>query len=319
MFRIVQEKFNLFLIFKLTLQAGFLLGLIYGIVEVLLDVKWLRRRPFGLVLLTKGVIHVLIVLVITILIRREAFIYQGIELTPEVMKASVFNRSLIGVMVYTLLVSAIITFVRGVDQKFGPGILWKFITGKFRRPREEERIFMFLDLKSSTTIAEQLGHIKFSQLLQDCFNDLSVVVNYKAEIYQYVGDEAVLSWNVKDGLKDFNCLKAFFKFDEQLQQRADHYQSNYGLQPIFKAGLNVGKVTLAEVGEIKREIAFHGDTLNTASRIQDKCNDFGKRLLISEFLETKLQSGSDFSRQLMGQVALKGKQKEVNIYAVELL
>lgn len=52
----------------------------------------------------------------------------------------------------------------------------KLVTGRFCTPTAEERNFMFLDLQASTTLAEQLGHIKYSMLIQDCFNDLGVVV-----------------------------------------------------------------------------------------------------------------------------------------------
>ena len=86
--------------------------------------------------------------------------------------------------------------------------------------------------------------------------------------------------------------------------------------PFFKAGINIGKVTVAEVGQIKKEIAFHGDTVNTAARIQGKCNELDSELLISETLEQKLTNSSGYDKELMGKIHLKGKQEEVNIYAV---
>lgn len=64
-----------------------------------------------------------------------------------------------------------------------------------RVPREEDRIFLFLDLNSSTVLAEELGHIRYSELSKCCLADLALSVKkYKATVYQYVGDEAVLSW-----------------------------------------------------------------------------------------------------------------------------
>jgi len=277
-----------------------------------------KRMSYGKLILIKSFIYMLVFVGAMVFLSVRNFQINVGPFDFQQWAKVFFEANLLVPLSYMVTASILLNFIKQVSQKFGPGNLWKMLTGRFHQPQEEERIFMFLDLKSSTSIAEQLGHIKFSRLLQDCFNDLSVVGYYKAEIYQYVGDEAVLSWSVANGLQGFNCLRAFFEFDKQLANRATHYQSNYGLQPIFKAGLNLGKVTLAEVGEIKREIAFHGDTLNTAARIQGKCNDLGKRLLISEFLETQLDHDSDFSRELMGQVALRGKQEEINIYAVEL-
>ena len=60
-----------------------------------------------------------------------------------------------------------------------------------------------MDLKSSTTYAEKLGHIKYSQLLQDFFSDLTDVVSqFNVQVYQYVGDEAVISWDKEEGAEN---------------------------------------------------------------------------------------------------------------------
>jgi adenylate cyclase len=91
----------------------------------------------------------------------------------------------------------------------------------------------------------------------------------------------------------------------------------FGIIPEFKAGLHLGKVTVAEVGEIKKELAYHGDVLNTAARIQGKCNDFQKRLLISESMKTKLENQHLFKFSGIGDVILKGKAKSLNLYEVK--
>ena len=90
-------------------------------------------------------------------------------------------------------------------------------------------------------------------------------------------------------MRDNSCVLAYFAFVARLRERKNHYESNYGFIPQFKAGLNLGSVTVAEVGEIKREIAYHGDTINTAARIQAKCNEYQCDLLASERLVKQLQ------------------------------
>lgn len=92
-----------------------------------------------------------------------------------------------------------INFIVLMAKKFGPGHMFQIIMGRYHKPSTENRIFMFLDLKDSTTIAEKLGHIIYSKLLQQCFFDLNKLIpNSRAEIYQYVGDEAVLTWKIKN-------------------------------------------------------------------------------------------------------------------------
>jgi adenylate cyclase len=63
---------------------------------------------------------------------------------------------LVGITFMTLLVgSGTVALVR----LFGPRVLGNLLSGRYRRPFEEERIFLLLDLVGSTAIAEQMGHL----------------------------------------------------------------------------------------------------------------------------------------------------------------
>lgn len=204
-----------------------------------------------------------------------------------------------------------------MNRMYGPGILYKLIIGKYHHPQEEERIFMFLDLKSSTTYAERLGHVLYSELIQDCFLDLThAIEEHDVEVYQYVGDEAVLTWKMEDGLKDSNCIKTFFTFDETIQRRANYYFNKYDLVPAFKAGVNLGLVMVAEVGVVKKEIAYHSDVLNTAARVQGRCNEFDKQILITEALKVRLKKVDEFIVEHVGDLSLKGKEEIISIFSV---
>lgn len=205
-----------------------------------------------------------------------------------------------------------------MNTKFGPGILIPMLLGRFRKPRVEKRIFLFMDLKDSTTYAEKLGNLKFSQLIQDCFGDVNKVTPpFNAEIYQYVGDEVVLTWRSEEGLRNNNCIKFFFAFQKHLQNRKDYYISKYNFVPEFKAGANIGNITVAEVGDFKREIAYHGDTINTASRIQSVCNTLKKSFLISEELKNEIEVNEKINANFIDTITLKGKAKAVSLYDVE--
>ena len=116
------------------------------------------------------------------------------DIDQEVVKNYFVSGQAWVLITFCFLVGFLIEFIEEMDKKFGPGNLFKMLSGKFYKPKQEERVFMFLDMRSSTTIAERLGHIRYSKLIQDCFKDISIVVTHKAQIYQYVGDEAVLTW-----------------------------------------------------------------------------------------------------------------------------
>ena len=70
---------------------------------------------------------------------------------------------------------------------------------------------------------------------------------------------------------------------------------------------------------MKREIAYHGDVLNTAARIQGVCNQFGKSLLISEKIKKLLPDSDQYKNELVGEIPLKGKAKPVKTYSFDKL
>ena len=93
--------------------------------------------------------------------------------------------------------------------------------------------------------------------------------------------------------------------------------TNYGFLPEFKAGAHTGTVTTVEIGEYKRDIAHHGDTLNTASRIQSVCNDYHKTFLVSKYLLDKVRTNSNMKTEELGMILLKGKTEKVGLVSVE--
>ena len=219
--------------------------------------------------------------------------------------------------IYTLVIYGLLVFFLQINHLLGEGILWKFIRGKYQKPREEERIFMFLDMKSSTTIAEQLGHVRFYTLLNELFHEISQpILQTKAEIYQYVGDEVILTWEVEHGLRSSNCLKTFFLFQERLVRNSDNYFKNFGVKPEFKAGLHFGKVVSAQIGDLKREIVYNGDVLNTAARIRSECNRYQRDCLVSGMLMTRLDQANGFQWEKIDDVLLRGKETELEIFSV---
>lgn len=212
--------------------------------------------------------------------------------------------------------SMVVSFANHVVKKYGNDVLMPMLLGIYRKPREEDRIFMFLDLKSSTSMAEQLGHLKYSELVQDFIIDVNRSLSvYNANIYQYVGDEIVLTWDTSATNSNL-CIEFFYACERLIGKRSAFYMDNFGLVPSFKAGVDCGKVTAVEIGDVKRDIAYHGDILNTASRIQSLCNSVDRTLLISKSLQDTLPGNQMFRTESLGALTLKGKENSVEIFAV---
>lgn len=272
-----------------------------------------RFKSFGLIILFKSLLYIFLIL-ITIMLGNLIALF----LTDSYRISDFFvSYQFLSIFLVSILNSIFLNFFIQVNKKFGQGEMWAVLTGKYFYPREEKRIFMFLDLKSSTFYAEQLGHIRYSRLIQRCFHLINKVVpDYRARLYQYVGDEVVLTWDWKDGLEDNHCVSFYFAFMELVGKNAGKFQSEFGLIPEFKAGLHGGTVTVAEIGDLKREIAYHGDVINTAARLQAKCNELDSRFLVSGEILKHLEV-LPYLVQDRGEVVLRGKRKPLDVYSVE--
>jgi adenylate cyclase len=298
--------------------SAVIFGTALGIIDFNIE-KRLRGRSLGVEVLIKGALYIIAWFLVgyfanTLGIALNARFIDGDIITyTDLFAQNIFVAS----SLYTAFIIILIAFIKQMNNKFGPGILIPMFLGRFRKPRAENRIFLFMDLKDSTSYAEKLGSLKFSEMIQDCFLDVNrVLPQFNAEIYQYVGDEVVLSWQGEEGLKNMNCIRFFFSFQKKLADKKGYYENKYGFVPQFKAGANFGIITVAEVGDFKREIAYHGDTINTASRIQSVCNRYNQNFIISEVLKDELRSNGSYKFSLLEPIKLKGKEKEIKLYGV---
>ncbi len=296
----------------ISFTLGPIIGIISGYAEIWMETRIYRRVSIFRFLCLRLAWAILLVVVLVLAAYGVYYVFFGIDI--GIIEFG-FDAGSGAIMFYIIVVDLFISILRQINMMLGPKKLNKFLLGKFYRPSEEDRMFMFLDLQASTTLAEQLGHIRYSYLIQDCFNDLSVTIADDAEVYQYVGDEAVLTWPTKNGLDQANFLNAFFRFKDQLEGRRAYYERTYGVLPFFKAGVHAGIVAVTEIGKFKKEIAYHGDPINTAARIQGKCNELGVELLISSKLAQHI-SDSKYLMKEVGSVVLRGKEKEVGIFSV---
>jgi len=298
-----------------------IVGLLVGTVEVL----FLSRRITTQSLVRKVVYKTLFYVAFLFVVILITFpVAVSMELDTNLLDGEVWERlgaflhstSLLNTVIQlsTMLVASL--FFAEISEYMGHGVLAKFLTGRYHSPKEETRIFMFSDMKDSTAIAEQLGHSRYFELLRAYYQDLSpgIVLN-AGEIYQYVGDEVVVSWPVESGLRNNNCINCFSAMKTDLRARAAWYRQEFGVAPDFKAGLHLGQVTTGEIGALKKEIIFTGDTLNATARIQGLCNTHDVDLLISGDLMSRLRLDSE--AKSLGQCELRGRKESIELHTIK--
>lgn len=317
------ELYSFGLTLAFNVFAGIIGGFLGGLLLTTINQKF-RFKPYSYGLKWGFLGFVSVVIFITLITSIITTIYvHGFNFsTPEAsafFKEQILNTLHLKNLLFWSIVTLLTQFTIQLSEKFGPGNLWNILSGKYHIPKREPRIFMFLDLKSSTTIAEKLGEAKYHEFLQDVFSDITDPINNcKAEIYQYVGDEVIISWHL-DKLKNRPfCLDVFFEIEEEFKIKKEDYLQKYDTIPRFKAGAHIGNAIAGEIGIIKRDITYSGDLLNTAARIQGQCNDFNSVFLISGQLKDYLSNYLDkWIFESKGFISLKGKMTKVELLDIQ--
>ncbi|WP_315820749.1 adenylate/guanylate cyclase domain-containing protein [Paraflavitalea speifideaquila] len=319
----LSDKYSFTISATRNIGAGLVGALIGGSLLVFyVNVKY-QDKPYGYTIFIVCISLLLIVAFISVLMGVILVpMRTGKSLTDPVSWAAfqkfLKDSSHIKATIFWGFVVGITQLLLQVNRKFGQGDFWNIIMGRYNTPKEEKRIFMFLDLNASTTIAEQLGNETYHALLKDFFADITApILENKGNIYQYVGDEVVIAWNYEDGKENLQCIRCFFDMKLHIQKLQGKYLQRYGLVPTFKAGMHCGRVIAGEVGIIKRDITYSGDVLHTTSRILDKCGDLNEEVIASSDLLSELYSVRNYIIRSLGAIKLKGKEKEVMLVALK--
>lgn len=147
---------------------------------------------------------------------------MGLAVSAWLVRVSAESEPLIerGGVIFSLVLSLGFNLLYGVNSLLGEGVLFNFIAGRYRRPRIEERVLLFIDMESSTVIAERLGETGFLDFLNRFVADVTgSIVAQRGAIHKYVGDEIIVTWPLAAGLRDERCVCACFDALKQLDER----------------------------------------------------------------------------------------------------
>jgi adenylate cyclase len=220
-------------------------------------------------------------------------------------------------VLFSLAAAFVFAFIQDVNSLLGQNVLINFITGRYYAPRLEARVFLFLDMEGSTGLAERLGPLAFHRLLNRFVLDLTQpIVAARGEIHRYVGDELIATWKLEAGTTDGRCITACFAAIDQLARHAPDYRREFGVAVAVRAGLHCGPVVTGEMGSVRKEIVFLGDTVNTTARIQELCRQTGDRVLASADLIDRLELPAGVAKRLLGDLRLRGKGADLALYAL---
>lgn len=244
-------------------------------------------------------------------------IVGGLVLVRLMDGSLAFDRTFRLSVIFAVTLSVLTNLTVGVGFLLGFGTLRRLLTGRYVHPRREEKTFLLIDMRDSTGVAERLGPIRFHELVNEFLHDVAdAAVECGAEIHKYVGDEAILTWSGDAGLADGACLACPFLTRDFIAAKGRQYRERFGVVPEFRAALHCGEIVTGEIGAIRREIAYVGDTLNVAARLLEAAKELGRDVLVSAELLERAALPSDLEAEPLPTLTVRGRAAPLAISAL---
>ena len=182
--------------------------------------------------------------------------------------------------------------------------------------KEVELSIMFCDIVNFSSLSEMMsprGTFEFLNLFFEMMNP--IIIKNGGIIDKFIGDEIMAFFL-------YECEHACpFPLDAAIEMRQKLIEFNQVFQHPNVAyidmgiGIHYGKVILGTVGSQERlDTTVVGDTVNTASRIQQLTRVFKTPILITDSVKEKLKNIDKYYLRKLQKVRVKGKQEPVQIY-----
>jgi adenylate cyclase len=269
----------------------------------------LRRLPLAAYFAVKALIYFLVIIGGLVLVRLLA--------APFIDHAFTFDSIFEGSIAFAIAMSIIGPFVFEMGGLLGFGTLKNLLTGRYVQPKREQKTFLLIDMKNSTGIAEQLGALRFHELLNLFFRDIAdAALECEAEIHKYVGDEAILVWADDRAVTDGDCLLCPFMARDAIASNKERYMRRFGVVPEFRAALHCGEIVAGEIGDVRREIAYVGDTLNAAARLLESAKTVKRDVLASTDLLERATLPTELRTEPLPTLAVRGRAAPLGVAAL---
>ncbi|MEM6698747.1 MAG: adenylate/guanylate cyclase domain-containing protein, partial [Bacteroidota bacterium] len=179
-------------------------------------------------------------------------------------------------------------------------------TGRAKARKFPEVTVMFADFRNFTKMSEVLTPEQLVREIDECFKAFDMIISQYPEIEKIktIGD----AYMCASGLSDRKTLpsdivQAALEFQEYLDE-IKRKKRRQGL-PYFEAriGLHTGPVVAGVVGSRKFAYDIWGDTVNTAARMEQKCEVGQVNISQSTYARIKYQ----FECQYRGRIEAKNK------------
>jgi len=306
---------------------GFFIGLVIGVLFVFFEFslykKYIKRLKFIEILIIRSLYYFIVIsgtifieLIVARMIRDKSslkVVYASSE-----FQEYLFSDNYKYAILYAFILILCFNFIRQMNLKVGQGNFFNFILGRYVKPVIQERIFMFIKINTPELKIHLISDTLYFTLLNDIVYDITEeIIIHHGEIYEYVDDTIVISWFPARGIKNANCIRAYFNAQIKLKEEKSKYFEKYGFSPKISAALHIGDAIRGELGDVKSVIVFSGEVMNITSRILDQCSHLSSSILVSDFLLKRMKLPEIYTSIDCGFQELRGKTDSMQLYSID--
>ncbi|MFO7682686.1 MAG: adenylate/guanylate cyclase domain-containing protein [Chloroflexota bacterium] len=180
---------------------------------------------------------------------------------------------------------------------------------------------LFADIRDFTTISERLAPQMLMKLLNQYMSEMvEVIVQHGGMVNKFGGDSLLAVFGTPLNPQPDHARQAVRTAQAMFVSLAAFNASQAQIsQPQLRIGVGIatGPVVAGNVGGQERlEYTVIGDTVNLASRLQDKTKELPGNLLISEMTYQALGDELNVAAERLTAVTVKGKRQPISVYAI---
>ena len=177
---------------------------------------------------------------------------------------------------------------------------------------------LFSDVRSFTTITEELGAQGTVKLLNDYFTIMvDCITDEGGMLDKFIGDAMMCIFGTPVPHEDDpdRAVRAAIRMMTDLKVFNDKRSSEGKMAIDHGMGINTDSIVSGNIGSPKRmDYTVIGDGVNLAARIESACKQYGAHILISEFTYKAVKA--TYRTRQVDYVIVKGKTEPVGVFEV---
>tara|TARA_B100001250_G_scaffold411208_1_gene439360 strand:- start:1578 stop:2864 length:1287 start_codon:yes stop_codon:yes gene_type:complete len=187
----------------------------------------------------------------------------------------------------------------------------------------------FTDISSYSTIIEHMSPETAVKFLNEYFSAMhDVIEKHNGQIINYIGDSVMVVFGAPEKLEDHELLsvRCAIGMREQLnklnqkwdENEFSRYWKNHEIDVITaRTGIHTGSVIAGNIGSDRMlQYSTIGDTVNVASRLEQRNKEFSTNILFSHEIYTSLTKDLYNNAQYQGKINLKGRDNKTKVYSI---